>query len=153
MLIDLGKRNANQAPIQMMWHKTLTRPAMLAAAAWLVVVGGGASRQSLAEDAAKTVRLTIDYGDGVQKVFSGLAWSEKLTVLATLEAATRHPRGIKLAHRGSGATAFVTAIDGLKNEGRGRNWTYQVNDKRADRSCGVWNSRRATSCCGDLASD
>jgi uncharacterized protein DUF4430 len=88
--------------------------------------------------ASKTVELTIDYGDGVQKVFRELAWNEGMTVLDALEAAAKHPRGIKPAHRGSGATAFVTAIDDLKNEGSGRNWTYEVNGKKANKSCGVW---------------
>jgi hypothetical protein len=93
---------------------------------------------ALGNDDAKTVRLTIDYGDGVQKVFPALDWSEKLTVLGALEAANKHPRGIKFTHQGSGETAFVTAIDDQKNEGRGaRNWTYSVNDKRADQSCGA----------------
>ena len=86
----------------------------------------------------QAVQLTIDYGDGVQKVFHPLAWKEGLTVLAALESASKHPRGIKLTVRGAGATAFVTAIDEQKNEGAGRNWTYRVNDKRANKSCGVW---------------
>jgi hypothetical protein len=83
-------------------------------------------------------RLTIDYGDGVQKVFTNLAWQEGQTVLAALETAAKHPRGIKFEHRGSGATAFITSIDGQKNEGIGRNWFYEVNGKPANKSCGVW---------------
>jgi uncharacterized protein DUF4430 len=86
----------------------------------------------------KTVKLTIDYGDGVQKVFAALPWKEKLTVLAALEAAAKHPRGIKLAHQGTGERILITAIDDLKNEGRGRNWLYEVNGKLADRSAGVF---------------
>jgi hypothetical protein len=85
-----------------------------------------------------TVRLTVDYGDGVQKVFPSLAWQEGQTVLALLDAAAKHPRGIKFEHRGAGATTFVTSIDGQKNEGTGRNWVYEVNGKPANKSCGVW---------------
>ncbi|HUE71743.1 MAG TPA: DUF4430 domain-containing protein [Pirellulaceae bacterium] len=92
-----------------------------------------------AEPAAeKSVKLTIDYGDGVQKVFIALPWQEKMTVLAALEAAQKHPRGIKLAQQGSGERVLVTAIDELKNEGRGRNWLYEVNGKLADKSAGVY---------------
>jgi hypothetical protein len=91
-----------------------------------------------AQEPAKTVRLTIDYGDGVQKVFTALPWKAELTVLGALEAAAKHPRGVKCTHRGSGASAFVTAIDGVANEGRGKNWTYLVNDKRANKSAGVF---------------
>ncbi len=91
-----------------------------------------------AQEPAKTVRLTIDYGDGVQKVFTALPWKAELTVLGALEAAAGHPRGIKFKNRGSGASAFVTAIDGVENEGRGKNWTYLVNEKRANKSAGVF---------------
>jgi hypothetical protein len=104
----------------------------------LVAVMAAAAPPSRAQEAEKTVRLTIDYGDSVEKSFTALVWQEKLTVLGALEAAARHPRGITFKHRGSGASAFVTAIDDIANEGRGRNWTYQVNGKRADKSCGVW---------------
>jgi hypothetical protein len=110
------------------------------AAAMFVGQPIAANRAAAQADAAgsKSVQLTIDYGDGVQKVFRELAWKEGMTVLDALEAAAKHPRGIKSAHRGSGATAFVTGIDDLKNEGSGRNWTYEVNGKKANKSCGVW---------------
>lgn len=85
-----------------------------------------------------TVKLTIDYGDGVQKVFVALPWKEKLTVFGALEAAAKHPRGIKVAHQGAGETLFVTAIDDRKNEGRGRNWLYEVNGKLGNKSAGVY---------------
>ena len=112
----------------------LSRRMFLAIGIWLV-----AAVASAAEPAdEKTVKLTIDYGDGVQKVFVALPWKEKMTVLAALQAAEKHPRGIKLTHQGSGERVLVTAIDDLKNEGRGRNWIYEVNGKLADKSAGVY---------------
>src|SRR6187399_3102774 len=48
------------------------------------------------EPAAKTVQLTIDYGDGSQKTFTAIEWKEKQTVFDVLQAAEKHPRGIKL---------------------------------------------------------
>ncbi|MFO0902437.1 MAG: DUF4430 domain-containing protein [Pirellulales bacterium] len=91
------------------------------------------------EGAAKsTIELTIDYGDGVQKRFPRLPHRTGMTVLDALQDAQKLPRGIRFEHRGSGETAFVSKIDDLANEGRGKNWTYRVNDKRADRSCGVY---------------
>ena len=90
------------------------------------------------EPASKRVRLVIDYGDGVQKHFTQLAWSDQMTVLDALTAASRHPRGIKFKTRGKAATTFVTKIDDLENEGRQRNWVYSVNRELADRSCGVY---------------
>jgi uncharacterized 2Fe-2S/4Fe-4S cluster protein (DUF4445 family) len=85
---------------------------------------------------ASKVVLVVDYGDGVQKRIA-IEAKERMTVLDALTAAAEHPRGIKFKHRGSGETAFVTAIDDCENEGSGRNWTYRVGDKRATKSCGV----------------
>jgi Domain of unknown function (DUF4430) len=93
-----------------------------------------AQEQEAAKDA---VRLVIDYGDGVQKQFVALPWTKDMTVLTALEAAAKHPRGIKFIHQGKGETVLVIAIDDLKNEGRGRNWLFEVNGKLGDRSCAV----------------
>ena len=108
----------------------------------------GPSTAATAQDAAAAppatpaakaaVELVIDYGDGVEKRFSRLAHRPELTVLDALQLAASHPRGVRFEHRGKGETAFVTRIDDLSNEGRGRNWTYRVNGQRADRSAGVW---------------
>lgn len=96
-----------------------------------------AEPQQEQEGAKETVKLAIDYGDGVQKQFTALPWTKDMTVFAALEAAAMHPRGIKFVHQGKGETLLVTAIDDLKNEGRGRNWLYEVNGKLADRGCAV----------------
>ena len=88
--------------------------------------------------AAKTVRMVVDYGDGVQKHFTKLAWRDGMTVLDALTAAAKHPRGIKIKYRSKGATAFLTKIDELENEGRARNWVYRVNNKLADRGFGIF---------------
>ena len=83
------------------------------------------------------VRLIVDFGDGVELRFTRLAWREDMTVLDAMLDAERHPRGVEIQYRGKGATAFVYQIDDLKNEATGRGWTYRVNDKLADRSCGI----------------
>lgn len=85
----------------------------------------------------KTVRLTIDYGDGVLKVFTRLECKEDATVFDILQQAAKHPRGIRVSHKGSGDATFITAIDDVKNEGRGRNWTYEVNEKAGEASAGL----------------
>lgn len=99
--------------------------------------------QSAKEPPAKltTIPLVIDYRDGVEKHFTAIAWKEGLTVLDALAAAKASSHGITFASTGSGETTFITQIDDLKNEGaRGgkRNWTYEVNDKLADRSAAVY---------------
>lgn len=87
--------------------------------------------------AEPTVSLTVSYGDGVEKKFTAIPWKEGRTVLDALNAAAKHPRGIKVDRRGNGEFAFVTAIDEVKSDG-GKNWIFFVNDKAADKSCGVY---------------
>ena len=61
-----------------------------------------------------------------------------MTVFDALQAAEKHPRGIKLTFTGRGETIFITAIDDAANEGAsGRNWRYTVNDQPARYSAGV----------------
>lgn len=94
--------------------------------------------QAVAEDAAASVRLTIDYGDGVQKTYTALPWKPKMTVFDALQAAEKHDRGIKVTFTGKGETVFITAIDDLANEGADApNWRYTVNDQPARYSAGV----------------
>lgn len=85
------------------------------------------------------VTLTIDYGDGMQKRFPIIPWKEKMTVIDAMEWADKHPRGIGFSSRGKGATKLINQIDDLKNGGgQKKNWIFRVNDKMADRSCGVF---------------
>jgi hypothetical protein len=94
--------------------------------------------QAQAQDAIASVRLTIDYGDGVQKMFTALPWKEKMMVFDALKAAEKHSHGIKLAYTGRGETIFIIAIDDAANEGaNGANWRYMVNDQPAGYSAGV----------------
>jgi hypothetical protein len=99
-----------------------------------LALAGPTPAADAAEDQAETVALIVDYGDGVQKHFPRLAWRDGMTVFDLTQAAKAHPRGIDFQYRGQGATAFLLQIDDLKNEGRGRNWLYRINDKLADRS-------------------
>ena len=43
--------------------------------------------------AVKTVTLTVDYGDGVEKKFKSIPWQEGMTILDAMEFAQKHPRG------------------------------------------------------------
>ena len=93
--------------------------------------------QLVAADQTDAIRLVIDYNDGVEKHFTAIAWKSGMTVMDAMLAAKKHPRGISFEYKGKGATTLLTKIDDLKNEGRGRNWLYRVNDKPADRSMGI----------------
>lgn len=97
----------------------------------------GHSPTSIAEEAS-AVRLTIDYGDGVQKTFTSLPWKDKLTVFDALQAAEKHSHGIQVTFTGKDDTIFITAIDDTMNEGtNGSNWRYTVNDQPARYSAGI----------------
>ncbi|MBI3837942.1 MAG: DUF4430 domain-containing protein [Planctomycetia bacterium] len=92
-----------------------------------------------AEPKASTVRLAIDYGDGVQVHFTALPWREGMTVLDALNAAQAHPHGITFTHRGSGTSAMITKIGDLKNQGGGensKNWIFYLNDKAGEVGAG-----------------
>jgi hypothetical protein len=125
---------------------------LLAVLACLVALAGGlivarpvalAATEPPATPQASTVRpirLSIDYRDGVIKTFTSLAHQPGMTVFDALLAAGKHPRGVKIETRGSGETAFVVAIDDLKNQGGGaeaRNWQFRVNGDLGKRGSGV----------------
>lgn len=93
---------------------------------------------AVAVDETAAVRLIIDYNDGVEKHFPAIAWKSEMTVMDAMLAAKKHPRGISFEHKGKGATALLTKIDDVENEGRGRNWLYRVNGDPGDRSMGIF---------------
>jgi hypothetical protein len=83
----------------------------------------------------ETVKLAIDFGGGRQKNFDAVAWHGGMTVADAMNASS----GVKVIHKGSGQSAFVTSIDGVENQGAdGQNWTYSVNGQIADRSYAVY---------------
>ena len=120
--------------VALLWA-TLLQPVVFAASPQT-----GASKQRAEKKSAKkdTVQLIIDYGDGVKKHFHQLQWRNKMTVQDVTVAASKHPRGIRIKQRGKKATAFLSQIDDLANNSRGRSWVYRVNGKLADRSFGVY---------------
>lgn len=106
-------------------------------AAVLLMLGGGPAIVSATAAEENTVRLTVDYGDGVAKTISDLAWSKGNTVLDAMKAATSRPHGISFSYTGSGASAVLTKIEDVQNQGGGagkKNWQYWVNGAYGDRS-------------------
>lgn len=93
------------------------------------------------ENVKKTISLILDYGNGFERRYTKLSWTENMTALEATRLASKHKQGFELLVKGSGATAFVTAIDGVKNEGQGKNWMYRVNGKKGDRSSGIYKLR------------
>ena len=104
----------------------------------LIVPWTAGAAESSEDSPPESVRLIVDYGDGAQKHFTQLPWKEQMTVLDALLLARDHKHGIQLEYRGRAATALVTQIDDLANQGgSGRNWIYRVNKKPGTRSCGI----------------
>jgi len=119
-------------------NRLTRRAAAILLAATLLAIAV-ASDQAHAQSA--TVRLVVDYGDGVIKTISGLPWAKGSTVLDVMNAAKDRPHGISFSYTGSGASAFLTRIDDVANEGGGgakKNWQLWVNTSYAERSFGVY---------------
>lgn len=118
------------------WTSLRSLTALLAAILlWAAAIHDQAAAQTA------TVRLVIDYGDGVIKTMTGLPWSKGNTVLDVMNAAKSHPHGINFSYAGSGGSAFLTKIDDVANEGGGaakKNWQLWVNTMYADRSFGAY---------------
>lgn len=89
------------------------------------------------EAAGRTVALTIDYGDGRRISLEPVAWRQGMTVYDLTREAPRSDLRLKVL--GSGESAFLASLDGIENEGAdGRNWTYAVDGKMADRGFAVY---------------
>ena len=100
----------------------------------LLLTATVAEGQQVSPAKKSQVVLVIDFGDHFQKRFTAITWTRDMTILEVLQAAAKHPRGIRFKHRGKGKTAFLTSIDKLENLGGDRNWVYRVNGKLGDRS-------------------
>jgi len=94
-------------------------------------------RPATAQSTADGVRLIIDYGDGISKTIDNLPWSAGNTVLDVLKEAASRPHGISFTYAGSGASAVLSKIDDVQNQGGGpgkKNWQYWVDGRYGDRS-------------------
>ncbi|QDU93683.1 DUF4430 domain-containing protein [Lignipirellula cremea] len=79
--------------------------------------------------AAETIHVAFVFDADTTKGYT-VVWSDKMTVQSALQLIAKSDQGVPFEHQGSGETAFLTAINGVKNEGVfGANWTYRVNDK------------------------
>jgi hypothetical protein len=119
-------------------HRLTRRAAAILLAAMLLAIPAAGER---AHAQSVTVRLVVDYGDGVIKTITGLPWAKGSTVLDVMNAAKDRPHGISFTYTGSGASAFLTRIDDVANEGGAaakKNWQLWVNTSYADKSFGVY---------------
>lgn len=81
----------------------------------------------------EAVSLEIDFGNGARRQFEALPWSAEMTVGDLLRQAKEFRPPIAFEHRGAGAEAFLTSLEGVANEGAGgRFWTYEVNGRAGE---------------------
>ncbi len=88
-----------------------------------------------------SVKLIIDYNDGVEKHYTAIPWKQGMTIFDAMQQARRSAHGITFEYSGKGSTAFLKQIDDLKNEGGGednKNWILRVNKKLATQSFGIY---------------
>jgi len=119
-------------------HRLTRRSVAILLAAMLLAIPAAGER---AHAQSATVRLVVDCGDGVIKTITGLPWAKGSTVLDVMNAAKDRPHGITFSYSGSGASAFLTRIDDVANEGGAaakKNWQLWVNTSYADKSFGVY---------------
>jgi Domain of unknown function (DUF4430) len=117
-------------------HRLTRRVAGLLLATILLAIAAASDR---AHAQSATIRLVVDYGDGVIKTITALPWAKGNTVLDVMNAAKDRPHGITFNYTGSGASAFLTRIDDVANEGGAKkNWQLWVNTSYADKSFGVY---------------
>ncbi len=117
--------------------RSINRCAAVLAAALMIFAAAWTVRPAEAQRGKDTVRLVIDYGDGISKTISNLAWAKGNTVLDAMKAATARRHGISFSYTGSGASAVLTKIDDVANEGgsgKKKNWQYWVNSVYGNRS-------------------
>lgn len=115
----------------------LTRRSAAIVLATMLLAVAAAGERARAQNA--TVRLVVDYGDGVIKTITDLPWAKGSTVLDVMNAAKNRPHGISFEYTGSGAASFLTRIDDLANQGGGKkNWQLWVNTSYADKSFAVY---------------
>jgi hypothetical protein len=90
------------------------------------------------DSAIHKVALTIDFGGRRRNKELAVEFEAPVTVLTILEIASQSGH-LTLEATGRGERAFVTAIDGLKNQPQDdSNWIYFVNNELADRGCGSY---------------
>lgn len=88
--------------------------------------------------AGPTVSLAIDFGNGVEHRYAGIAWKEGMTAADAMAAARGMSPPLAYATRGSGEMTLLTSLDGVTNgAGDGRYWFYEVNGRRGEVSFAV----------------
>jgi hypothetical protein len=89
-------------------------------------------------DSTNGVQLTIDYGNGAQKKFAAIDWTEGMGILDVLKAAGSINPGVKFifqvtlaSDRGGRQRGFIASIDGVEGNQANAEWQIWINDNLA----------------------
>ena len=80
----------------------------------------------------ESVKLSIDFGNGAQRIFERLPWQKDMTVADLMLAAQEFRPSIQFQVEGHDEMAFLNSLEGVANGGaKRRNWLYRVNGEHA----------------------
>lgn len=87
---------------------------------------------------SNTVEIAIRFnGNGEDIELKKIQWKDGMTVLSLMTQLQKEKK-IRFKHHGTGITAFLTEMGGVKNSGSGGdNWIFRVNSKLGKKSFGV----------------
>ncbi|MBA62611.1 MAG: hypothetical protein CMJ76_09625 [Planctomycetaceae bacterium] len=86
----------------------------------------------------QSVTLQFEYGNGFSKQYKSIPITQGDTILDVMKAMQKHPQRILFKTRGTGKLTFIYEIDMISNEGRGKNWIFYVNGRRATIGVGAY---------------
>ena len=96
-------------------------------------------------DDEEIVFLTISFNGHhpeIAQLRMEIAYENEMTVLSAMKNALKDGKtdsNLKFKYSGDGETAFVRSIEGIGNQGIGKdNWIYYVNKKLGNKSSGVF---------------
>ena len=104
---------------------------------FLLLIASLICNQTIATN-QQTITLQFEYGDGFSKQYKTIPISQGDTVLDAMKTMQTHPQKILFKARGKSELTFIYEIDMIKNEGRGKNWMFYVNQQRANVGVGIY---------------
>lgn len=122
-----------------MQFRSVLMLALLSACAYGYFAPCGLAQESQAQastpnigKSSKSITLSVELPGDVELRYKAISFTDGMTVFDALNIAAKHSRALQFKHSGSGEFAFLTEIEGVKNEGAsGKNWTYKVDGQRA----------------------
>lgn len=76
------------------------------------------------------VSLVVDYSNGVQKTFMGIAWKQGMTIAEIVKSAGSTPPGLAIdSFSDRTGHEIINAIDGVKADRSNRQWLLWIGER------------------------